>query len=201
MLAAAVARAVTPGIEPRSVVVAIVGGTLLTLALTRPRLRWMERLTDQSKSRRLWAERGLTLLAFVMGGYAADSLVMVLHKQLGSEVGALMWGAAVFLMIYAWLVHFEPFIAEWRLCGGVRAGVLYTGVAVLATIIGAATAETLIFSINGNRILLLATGAVFAAGCWAIYRFLPRLESLTDRLFGLQDKEDSTKPAMETEEI
>jgi hypothetical protein len=201
MLPVAVTRAVAHGIEPRSVVVAIVGGTLLTLALTRPRLRWMERLTDQSKSQRLWAERGLTLLAFVMGGYAADSLVMVLHKQLGSEVGALMWGAAVFLMIYAWLVHFEPFIAEWRLCGGVRAGVLYTGVAVLATIIGAATAETLIFSINGNRILLLAIGIAVAVGCWVVYRFLPRLELLMDHLFGLQDREDSTKSAIETEGV
>jgi len=194
MLAAAVARAVTPGIEPRSVVVAIVGGTLLTLALTRPRLRWMERLTDQSKSQRLWAERGLTLLAFVMGGYAAASLLMVLHKQLGPQVNSLMFGAAVFLMIYAWLVHFEPFIAEWRLSGGVRAGVLYTGIAVLATIIGAAIAEALLFSINGNRILLLAIGVGFAVCCWVVYRFLPRLESFMDRLFGLQDREDSTNP-------
>jgi len=193
-LAAAVARAVTPGIEPRSVVVAIVGGTLLTLALTRPRLRWMERLTDQSKSQRLWAERGLTLLAFVMGGYAAASLLMVLHKQLGPQVNSLMFGAAVFLMIYAWLVHFEPFIAEWRLSGGVRAGVLYTGIAVLATIIGAAIAEALLFSINGNRILLLAIGVGFAVCCWVVYRFLPRLESFMDRLFGLQDREDSTNP-------
>jgi hypothetical protein len=197
----AVARGVSSGIEPRSVVVAIVGGTMLTLALTRPRLRWMERLTDQSKSQRLWAERGLTLLAFVMGGYAADSLVMVLHKQLGPEVGALMWGAAAFLTIYAWLVHFEPFITEWRLCGGIRAGVLYTGIAALATIIGAATAESLVFSINDNRILLLATGVAFAVGCWVVYRFLPRLESLTDRLLGLQDKDDSSKPAVETEGI
>ena len=113
-----------------------------------------------------------------MGGYAAASLLMVLHKQLGPQVNSLMFGAAVFLMIYAWLVHFEPFIAEWRLSGGYRAGVLYTGIAALATIIGAAIAETLLFGINTNRILLLATGVVFAAGCWAIYRFLPRLESL-----------------------
>lgn len=35
--------------------------------------------------------RGLTPLAFVMGSHAADSLLMVLHKQLGPEVGALMW--------------------------------------------------------------------------------------------------------------
>ena len=118
LVAAAAAHPVSLAVNPRDVVVAIVGGTLLTLALTRPRLRWMERLTDQSKSQRLWAERGLTLLAFVMGGYAAASLLMVLHKQLGPQVNSLMFGAAVFLMIYAWLVHFEPFIAEWRLCGG-----------------------------------------------------------------------------------
>jgi len=129
-----------------------------------------------------------------MGGYAAASLLMVLHKQLGPQVNSLMFGAAVFLMIYAWLVHFEPFIAEWRLSGGVRAGVLYTGIAVLATIIGAAIAEALLFSINGNRILLLAIGVGFAVCCWVVYRFLPRLESFMDRLFGLQDREDSTNP-------
>src|ERR1700689_3015335 len=89
---------------------------------------------------------------------------------------------------------FEPFIVEWRLCGGIRAGVLYTGIAALATIIGAAVAETLLFGINTNRMLLLATGVFFAACCLVIYRFLPRLESLMDRLFGLQDQEDSTKP-------
>lgn len=61
--------------------------------------------------------------------------------------------------------------------GLLRAGVLYTGVAVLATITGAAIAETLVFSINGNRMLLIATGILFAACCWIVYKFLPRLES------------------------
>jgi hypothetical protein len=90
MLVATVARAVAPGIEPRSVVVAIVGGTMLTLALTRPRLRWVERLTEDSESHRLWAERALTIFAFAMAGYAWTALFLVLHKQLDSEIDAIL---------------------------------------------------------------------------------------------------------------
>jgi hypothetical protein len=50
MLTTAVVRSVVPTVEPRSVVVAIVGGTMLTLALTRPRLRWVERMTEERVS-------------------------------------------------------------------------------------------------------------------------------------------------------
>ena len=45
VLATVTAHAVVPGVNPRDVVVAIIGGTMLTLS-TRPRLRWVERLTE-----------------------------------------------------------------------------------------------------------------------------------------------------------
>jgi hypothetical protein len=199
MLAAAVARSVTTAVEPRSVVVAIVGGTMLTLALTRPRLRWVERLTEDSDSHRLWAERALTIFAFAMAGYAWTALFLVLHKQLGSEVDTMLRGAAFFMIVYAWLVHFEPFVAEWRLGGGVGAAVLYTGVAISAVAAGLIIAEILLTSSVTYRLVLLALGT--AGASWLFYKLLPRFDSFTGRLFGLQDKEDSTKPAVDTEGI
>jgi hypothetical protein len=90
MLASAAAHSVASSVNPRDVVVAIIGGTMLTLALTRPRLRWVDRLTEDSESHRRWAERALTLFAFAMAGYAWTALYIVLHKQLGSQVDTLL---------------------------------------------------------------------------------------------------------------
>jgi len=106
------------------VILAIVGGTMLTVALTRPRLKWVERLTQGSESQRRWAERGLTALAFVMGGYAWATLFLTLQRQLDGQAAALLKGAGLFLILYAWLIHFEPFANEWRLRGGLGAVVL-----------------------------------------------------------------------------
>jgi len=88
------------------VILAIVGGTMLTVALTRPRLKWVERLTQGSESQRRWAERGLTALAFVMGGYAWATLFLTLQRQLDGQAAALLKGAGLFLILYAWLIHF-----------------------------------------------------------------------------------------------
>ena len=182
MLPAAVARAVTPGIEPRSVVVAIVGGTMLTLALTRPRLRWVERLTEDSESNRAWAERSLTLFALVMGGYAWTALFVVLHKQLGSQIDALLEGA------------------EWRLGGGFGAGVLYTGLAFLAVIVGAIIAEVfLTSSLTFGDIRLALISAAIAGFSWLFYKAWPHIDSFLDSLLRIEKKNDSTKPTGETE--
>jgi hypothetical protein len=54
-------------VSGRDVVVAIIGGTLLGLALTRPRLGWAQRLEE---SYRWSVEVVTTIVAFVMGGYA-----------------------------------------------------------------------------------------------------------------------------------
>jgi hypothetical protein len=198
MLVPAVARAVAHGIEPRSVVVAIVGGTMLTLALTRPRLRWVERLTEDSESHRVWAERALTLFAFAMAGYAWTALFLVLHQQLGSEVDTMLKGAAFFLIVYAWLVHFDPFVAEWRLGGGFGATVFYTGVAISSVTAGLIVAEILLTSSVTYSLVLVALG--IAGVSWLFYKLLPRFDSFIDRLFG-EEKDDSSKSTMESEGI
>jgi hypothetical protein len=181
MLAADVAHSAAQDVNPRDVIVAIIGGTMLTLALTRPRLRWVERLTDDSEAGRRWAERVLTVFAFVMAGYAWASLFFVLHKQLGWEVDTMLRGAGYFLIVYAWLVHFEPFVAEWRLGGWAGAISLYTGVAVFAASVGVMIANSLLTSSFGDARLLLVSGAVAAGGA-LLYKLMPRVEALVDRL-------------------
>jgi hypothetical protein len=167
--------------NPRDVIVAIVGGTMLTLALTRPRLRWIERLTEDSETSRRWSERALTVFAFAMAGYAWDSLFMVLHKQLGPEVDTMLRGASYFLIAYAWLVHFEPFVAEWRRGGWAGAAFLYTGVATFAVSVGVMIADSLLTSsFTDARLLVVAGGA--AIGGAVIYKLMPRLEALADRI-------------------
>ena len=156
---------------------------MLTLALTRPRLRWVERLTEDSESHRVWAERALTLFAFAMAGYAWIALYMVLHKQLEAEIDTLLKGAAGFLILYAWLTHFEPFVAEWRLGGGLGAGVLYTGVAMLAAVVGAVIAAVLLTSsLTSGDITILSMATGLAAITWLLYKVMPRLESFVDRI-------------------
>lgn len=194
MLASTVAHTVVHPVNPRDVVVAIIGGTMLTIALTRPRLRWVEQLTEGSESDRLWAERALTIFAFAMGGYAWASLYMTLHRQLGHEVDTVLKGAAGFIVIYAWLVHFEPFVAQWRLGGWQGSVYLYTGVATFAASIGVVIADVLLSSAFtlGDLQLLSVTGALAAAG-WLIYKLIPRAEALLNRLLAAARKR-STQP-------
>jgi len=95
-------------ISGSDVVVAIIGGTLLGLALTRPRFAWVEQLDD---SGRQYVEVITTIAAFVMGGYAYGSLYIVLHRQVGGDIDKLLRGAGLFFGLYAAAVHFEPFSA------------------------------------------------------------------------------------------
>jgi hypothetical protein len=156
------------------IVLAIVGGTMLTLALTRPRLRWLERLTEDSKSQRVWAERGLTGFAFIMGGYAWAALFLTLQRRLDPESAALLRGAAALLVVYAWLSHFEPFVREWRLQGGLAAGALYTGFAILAAGTGVTAAEIMrTSSINAGDAVIMGSSAAAAAFCWVLFKLLP----------------------------
>lgn len=170
-------------VSPRDVIVAIVGGTMLTLALTRPRLRWVEQLTEGSESNRTWAERSLTIFAFAMGGYAWTSLFLVLHKQLESEIDTLLRGAGCFMLVYAWLVHFEPFIVEWRLSGWFGAITLYTCVAIFAASIGVVIADVMILSsFTLDNVGLLSITAALAGLGWLVYKLAPRLEARMDRI-------------------
>lgn len=178
MLAVTHADAVLKG---REVIVAIIGGTMLTLALTRPRLRWVERLTDSSDSARVWSERGLTLFSLAMAGYASFAVLGALHKQLDSESDALLGGAAVFLIGYAWLVHFEPFAREWQLRGGIGAVVLYSSVMLAVITFGGVLAiVALTSSIPSYAIAMMASLAGLVVFCWIIYRLLPSVERAID---------------------
>lgn len=75
---------------------------------------------------------------------------------------------------YAWLAHFEPFVAEWRLGGGLRAGILYTGVAVLAAGVGVVIAETLLSSsFTSSAATILAIASRFAFITSLLYKSIP----------------------------
>jgi hypothetical protein len=130
--------AVHGAINGRDVVVAIIGGTLLGLALTRPRFRWVQRLDESS---RCLAEILTTIVAFAMGGYAYGALYVVLHRQLGGDIHLLLRGAGFFFAIYALCVHFEPFSQghNWRERG--TAIFLYLAVAITSLLGGVVLVE------------------------------------------------------------
>jgi hypothetical protein len=159
-------------ISGRDVVVAIIGGTLLGLALTRPRLGWVQRL--EGSSRQL-AEVVTTIVAFVMGGYAYGALIIVLHRQLESDIDKLLRGAGAFFGIYALCVHFEPFSEGhgWRERGS--AILLYITVAFAAILSGLVFVEyTLNRRVSGGPILIKAV--VVALVAYGIYLFARRSE-------------------------
>jgi len=161
----------------REVVVAIVGGTMLALSLSRPRLWWTEAPTDGSVSTRRWAklaltlsERALTLFLLVMAAYAACTLAEVLSKQLGREFVDLLRGAGAFLFIYAWLVHFGPFVREWRLRGVMGAAVLYTCVMYSALVVGfILTGAVLKVPFLTGDLRLVVTAILFSTMGWVFY--------------------------------
>lgn len=139
-------------------VVAIIGGTLLGLALTRPRFGWVQRLEESSRRS---AETATTIVAFVMGGYAYGALYVILHRQLGSDIDKLLRGSGIFFTIYAGCVHFEPF-SETE--GSLERGVaifLYSVVAAGAITLGAAFVE---YTLNGSISLILIKAALVVAG-------------------------------------
>jgi hypothetical protein len=171
--------ATTSAASGREVVVAIVGGTMLALSLSRPRLWWTEAPTDGSVSTRRWAERLrrsaerlLTLFLLVMAAYAACTLAEVLSKQLGREFVALLDGAGAFLCLYAWLVHFGPFVREWRLRGVVGAAVLYTCVMYSALIVGLIlTGVALKVPFLTGDLRLIVNAILFPTMGWVFYWF------------------------------
>ncbi len=157
-------------ISGRDVVVAIIGGTLLGLALTRPRFGWVERLEDSSRQ---YAEVVTTILAFVMGGYAYGALFIVLHRQLGGDIDKLFRGAGLFFGLYAAAVHFEPFSAGdgWRERSS--AVLLYITVAFVAILGGVMFVEyTLSGSVSSWPTLIKAALLLLVASLlhWLVRR-------------------------------
>lgn len=176
-------------ITGRDVVVAIIGGTLLGLALTRPKFGWVERLDE---STRRYAEVITTIVAFVMGGYAYGALYIVLHRQLGGDIDKLLRGAGLFFGLYAACVHFEPFSEGngWR--ERASAIILYITVALAAMLGGVVFVEyTLTSSVSGwstlikVALLLLVACALY----WLVRR--PRAADSTNL------KRGSDKPSPE----
>jgi hypothetical protein len=186
----------------RELILAIIGGTMLTLALTRPKLEWLELLTTGSRAWKAAGQRGLSILAFIIGGYAYASLFLTLQKQVSPESATLIRGAALILFAYAWMTHFEPFLPNWKWRGEViGAIVFYTAcvyVAVMAGILAAAltaTHESLTLGelgFMGTQLLivlagwsmsrLLAISTWVSAAGWLLYlapRFMGVLERAT----------------------
>jgi hypothetical protein len=157
-------------INERDVVVAIIGGTLLGLALTRPRFGWVQRLEEPCRH---WIEVVTTVVAFVMAGYAYGALYVVLHRQLGGDIHKLLRGAGYFFAIYALCVHFEPFSDGhgWRERGS--AIFLYLAVAITSTFVGIVLVEyTLTEAVSAWSTLIVATVLMVPAG--GFYWFVRR---------------------------
>jgi hypothetical protein len=169
---AAVAHVFPAPLSGGEVIITIIGGTMLTISLTRPRLRWIERVTEGSERRRMWAERALTAFSFVMIGYAGTSVWMELYG-LGHAVNDLLVGAATFLVVYAAIVHFEPFVCEWRLRNGVETWLFYLSFASLCTVIGCAVwYAVLTSSLAWPIITLILLLLVLTAMTWHSAHFL-----------------------------
>jgi hypothetical protein len=152
-------------ISGSDVVVAIIGGTLLGLALTRPRFGWVQRLKDSSRST---VEALITVVAFAMGGYAYGSLYIVLHHHLEGDIDKLLRGAGAFFAVYALCVHFDPFSGGHGWQERASAIVLYITVALASILGGVVFVEyTLNHSVSGwptliwAASLLLVTAAVY----------------------------------------
>jgi hypothetical protein len=161
-------RAMHAAIKGSDVVVAIIGGTLLGLALTRPRLAWLERLDEDSRRS---AEIVMTIFAFAIGGYAYCSLYLVLHRQLEGDVDKLLRGAGLIFGAYAAFVHFEPFSHGdgWRERGS--AILLYFAVAISSMFGGVIGVEyTLIGSVKSWVTLVEIVSAVVSTG--GVYVFV-----------------------------
>lgn len=181
MLILMAVRAGAPSQGAQAIVLAIVGGTLLTLALTRPRLRWMERVTRDSPRTRLWTERGLAILAFGVGGYAWATLAMTLRGQL-DQYAALVRGAAYILIVYALLTQFEPFVDEHPTPTSVcAAAFVYTGLATFAACLGVAGAQAALTSSLANSAGIMEFAVPAALACVALSWLTPRLDSFLDR--------------------
>jgi hypothetical protein len=163
-------RDVHTAISGSDVVVAIIGGTLLGLALTRPRFGWLERLDENSRRS---AEIVMTIFAFVIGGYAYGSLYLVLHRQLGGDIDKLLRGAGVIFGVYAAFVHFEPFShgEDWREIGS--AIFLYLAVAVAAVLGGVICVEYTLTGRVESWFTLVEMVSAIASAC-GIYVFVGR---------------------------
>lgn len=111
-----VVRTVPPGVSPYpplrggDIVVAIVGGVLLVLVLTRPDVKWPRVIRDRTGLEGV-AEAGLTTFSFIVGGFAYKTLfAVVASSRIDSSAQAALWISAGIILVYALLIHHEPFV-------------------------------------------------------------------------------------------
>jgi hypothetical protein len=169
------ATAALEGSGGRELILAIVGGTMLALALTRPRLGWVERLTARSKGWQSITQRGVSIAAFVVAGYTYAALFITLKKDVGPESATLIQGAAWILLAYALMIHFEPFVAAWEWPGeALGAAALYLGCVYVALMAGAmiAALATEHASLAVGELKYLQEPLLIALACWLASRLL-----------------------------
>jgi hypothetical protein len=172
-------------IEGSNVIVAIVGGTLLCLALTRPRPAWVSRL-DPSPRRVI--EFGMTIVAFVMSGYAYGCLYVVLHHQLSAEIDRLLRVAAFIFIIYALYVHFEPFSPAKARLELAFAVILYLALFLAAALIGVVIVE---YTAHHK----FSVGPVFIESIAVVLVASPSVVLVASPFYCLVRKQTATHPA------
>jgi hypothetical protein len=117
-----------------------------------------------------------------MGGYAASAVWIALYKEVSPETDDLLRGAAYFLLVYAGIVHFQPFANGMRRYGGFIALILYVSFAFSAAVVGATIAE---FSLTSDVAATLAGQALglcaATALIWCLCAFSSQLKAGLDR--------------------
>ncbi len=160
------------------VVVAIIGGTMLALALTHPGLSWLRQATRGYRTRRLLAERATTGFFFVMGGYAAWAVWISLYKEVSPETDHLLRGASYFLLAYALIAHFEPFADGVNRYGWLVMLILYVPFALSAAALGAVIADfSLISAVPLELASITLTLSATTGLMWCVCAFESQLRS------------------------
>jgi hypothetical protein len=179
-------------ISGSDVVVAIIGGTLLGLALKRPRFGWVQRLDDSSRST---VEALITVVAFVMGGYAYGSLYIVLHRHLEGDIDQLLRGAGAFFAVYALCVHFEPFSGGHGWQERASAIVLYVAIALASILAGVVFVEYILsHNVSGWPTLIKATLLLLATT--VVYVVVRRQRKPTADLPNTESESSAAVPAI-----
>jgi hypothetical protein len=108
-------RTVPPGVSPfpplrgGEIVVAIVGGVLLVLVVTRPQVKW--RVIRDRTGLEGVAEAGFTIFSFIVGGFAYKTLfAIVAYSRIDPSAEAALWISAGIILVYALVIHHESFV-------------------------------------------------------------------------------------------
>jgi type IV secretory pathway protease TraF len=100
-------------IRGSDLVIAIVGGVLLVIVVTRTRVNWPQRTPE------VWLgplDAGITAISFFIGGFAFQVLwqVAVVHGEIDPTAETAVLIAAGIIAPFALLIHHEPFVVKGR---------------------------------------------------------------------------------------